>query len=96
MKEEKLRKLTFGEVMNRYEEMVNDEYDFSSFSSYYVTDNDCDGAKEKPYKLKSLWLTPISPHSKNGNNKYVLSEEQKAIFKNKLIETFNKENIYLL
>lgn len=91
-KEEKLRKLTFEEVMNRYEEIINDEYDFPSFSSYYVTDNN---TKEKPYKLKSLWLTPISPRSKNENNKYILSEEQKANFKNILIETFNKENIYL-
>jgi hypothetical protein len=62
---------------------------------YYVTDNDCDGTKEKPYKLKSLWLVPISPQSKNKNNKYVLSEEQKTNFKNILIETFNKENMYL-
>ena len=29
------------------------------------------------------------------NNKYILSEEQKTKFKNILIETFNKENIYL-
>jgi hypothetical protein len=96
MKEEKLRKLTFEEVMNRYEEMVNDEYDFPLFSSYYVTDNDCDGAKEKPYELKSLWFAPIPLHSKNENNKYVLLREQKANFENTLIETFNKENIYLI
>ena len=90
-KEEKPRKLTFEEVMNRYEEMINDEYDFPLFSSYYITDNDIKG---KPYKLKFLWFTPIPPHSRNENNKYVLSEEQKANFKNILIETFNKENIY--
>lgn len=93
MEEEKLRKLTFGEVMNRYEEMINDEYDFPFFSSYYVTDNDIKG---KPYKLKSLWFAPIPLHSRNENNKYVLLREQKMNFKNKLIETFNKENIYLI
>lgn len=90
-----MKKLTFEEVMDRYEEMVNGEYEFPSFSSYYVTDNDCDGTKEKPYKLKSLWIVPISPQSKSKNNKYILSEEQKTKFKNILIETFNKENIYL-
>ena len=94
-REKKMRKLTFEEVMGRYEELVNDEYEFPSFSSYYVSDNDCDGTKEKPYKLKSLWLTPINLRSKNENNKYVLSTEQKEKFKNILIETFNKENIYL-
>lgn len=92
-KEEKLRKLTFGEVMNRYEEMINDEYDFPLFSSYYITDNTANG---KPYILKSLWLSPIPQHSRNENNKYVLSKEQKTNFKNVLIEAFNKENIYLL
>ena len=91
-----MKKLTFEEVMNRYEEMVNTEYEFPSFSAYYLTDKDCDGTKEKPYKLKCLWIVPIAPYSKNENNKYVLSEEQKTKFKNILIETFNKENIYLL
>lgn len=91
-----MKKLTFEELMDRYEEIVNGEYEFPSFSSYYVTDNDCDGIKEKPYKLKSLWLVPIAPHSKNENGKYILSEEQKTKFKNILIETFNKENIYLI
>lgn len=86
--------MTFEEVMNRYEELVNNEYEFPSFASYYVTDTGCDGAK-KPYKLKSLLLVPIYPQSKNENNKYILSEEQKINFKNILIETFNKENIYL-
>lgn len=86
--------MTFEEVMNRYEELVNNEYEFPSFASYYVTDTRCDGAK-KPYKLKSLLLVPIYPQSKNENNKYILSEEQKINFKNILIETFNKENIYL-
>jgi hypothetical protein len=90
-----MKKLTFEEVMNRYEELVNNEYEFPSFSSYYVTDSDCDGTKEKPYKLKCLLFVPISPQSKNKNNKYFLSEEQKTNFKNILIETFNKENIYL-
>ena len=33
--------------------------------------------------------------SKNENNKYILSTEQKEKFKNILIETFNKENMYL-
>ena len=91
-----MKELTFEEVMDRYEEMVNTEYEFPSFSAYYLTDKDCDGTKEKPYKLKCLWLVPIASHSKNENNKYVLSEEQKTKFKNILIETFNKENIYLL
>lgn len=90
-----MKKLTFEEVMDRYEEMVNTEYEFPSFSAYYLTDKDCDGTKEKPFKLKCLWLVPIAPYSKNENNKYVLSEEQKTKFKNILIETFNKENIYL-
>ena len=89
-----MKKMTFEEVMNRYEELVNNEYEFPSFASYYVTDTGCDGAK-KPYKLKSLLLVPIYPQSKNENNKYILSEEQKINFKNILIETFNKENIYL-
>lgn len=90
-----MKKLTFEEVMNRYEDLVNDEYEFPSFSSYYLTDKDCDGTKEKPYKLKCLWLVPISPQNKNKNNKYILSEEQKTKFKNILIEAFNKENMYL-
>ena len=46
-------------------------------------------------EIKCLWIVPISPQSKNKNNKYILSEEQKTNFKNILIETFNKENIYL-
>lgn len=37
-----MKKLTFEEVMNRYEDLVNDEYEFPSFSSYYLTDKDCD------------------------------------------------------
>lgn len=90
-----MKKLTFEEVMDRYEELVNDECEFPSFSLYYITDNDCDGTKEKPYKLKCLCLVPISPQSKNKNNKYILSKEQKTNFKNILMETFNKENIYL-
>ena len=88
-----MKKLTFEEVINRYEEIINGEYEFPSFCSYYVTDNDCDSTKEKPYKFKCLWFVPIP--SKNENNKFVLSEEQKTKFKNILIETFNKENIYL-
>ena len=88
-----MKKLTFEEVIDRYEEIVNGEYEFPSFCSYYVTDNDCDSTKEKPYKLKCLWIVPIP--NKNENNKFVLSEEQKTKFKNILIETFNKENIYL-
>ena len=91
-----MKKLTFEEVMDRYEEIVNDEYEFPSFSSYYVTDNDCDETKERPYKLKCLWIVPISPQSKNKNNKYILSQEQKTNFENILIEAFNKENMYLL
>ena len=93
MKEEKPRKLAFEEVMNRYEEMVNDEYDFPFFASYYVTDST---TKEEPYELKILWFAPIPLHSKNENNKYVLLREQKANFKNVLIATFNKGNIYLI
>ena len=95
MKKKYLKKLTFEEVMDRYEELVNYEYAFPSFSAFYVTDTGCDGTKEKPYKLKCLWIVPISPQSKNKNNKYILSEEQKTKFKNILIETFNKENMYL-
>lgn len=93
-----MKKLTFEEVMDRYEEKVNREYEFPFFGSYYITDTGCDGIKEKLYKVKLLLhfpLTPISPQSKNENNKYILSEEQKTEFKNMLIETFNKENIYL-
>lgn len=37
-----MKKLTFEEVINRYEEIVNGEYEFPSFCSYYVTDNDCE------------------------------------------------------
>ena len=91
-----MKKLTFEEVMGRYEELVNKEYEFPSFSAYYLTDKDCDSTKEKPYTLKCLWTVPIAPYSTNENNKYVLSEEQKTKFKNILIETFNKENMYLL
>jgi len=91
---ENMKKLTFEEAMTIYEKLANDEYDFPSFSAYYLTDTDCDGTKEKPYKLKCLWLVPISPHSKNENNKYILSEVQKTKFKNILIETFNKENMF--
>ena len=90
-----MKKLTFEEVIDRYEEIVNGEYEFPSFSSYYVTDNDCDGTKERPYKLKCLWIVQIYPQSKNKNNKYILSQEQKTNFKNILIEAFNKENMYL-
>lgn len=93
-----MKKLTFEEAMDRYEEKVNREYEFPFFCSYYVTDTGCDGTKEKIYKVKCLWivpLTPIASQSKNKNNKYILSEEQKTEFKNMLIETFNKENIYL-
>ena len=90
-----MKKLTFEEVMDRYEELVNNEYEFPSFSFFYITDNGSNGTKEKPYKLKCLWLVPIALYSKNENNKYILSEEQKTIFKNILIETFNKENMYL-
>ena len=90
-----MKKLTFEEVMGRYEELVNDEYEFPSFAAYYATDSDCDCTKEKPYKIKCLWLVPISPQNKNKNNKYFLSEEQKTKFKNALIETFYKENMYL-
>jgi hypothetical protein len=37
-----MKKLTFEEVINRYEEIVNGEYEFPSFCSYYVTNNDCE------------------------------------------------------
>ena len=40
-----MKKLTFEEVMNRYDEFVNDDYEFPSFSSYYVTDNGCNCTK---------------------------------------------------
>ena len=40
-----MKKLTFEEVMGRYEELVNKEYEFPSFSAYYLTDKDCDGTK---------------------------------------------------
>ena len=91
-----MEKLTFEELMKRYEELTNAEYDFPAFSSFYITDNGCDGSKERPYKLELLWNTPISPHDKNKNNKYVLSKEQKEKFRKILIETFNKKNMYLL
>lgn len=90
-----MKKLCLGKIIDRYEELVNTEYEFPCFSSYYVTDNDGDNAKEMPYKLKCLWFIPIAPHSKNENDKYILSEEQKTKFKNILIETFNKENMYI-
>ena len=90
-----MKKLTFEEVMDIYGEMANGEYEFPAFSAFYLTDNGCVGTKEEKYKIKSLWIVPIPPYSKNGNNKYVLSEEQKTKFKNILIETYNKENMYL-
>lgn len=92
----KMKKMTFEEVMNRYEELVNNEFEFPSFASYYITDNECADTEGKPYKIKSLCLLSINPQSKNENNKYILPEEKKIKFKNILIETFNKENIYLL
>lgn len=92
--ESKMNKLTFEEVMDRYEGIINGEFEFPYFSSYYITDNNCNGIKEKPYKLECLCVVPFAPDSKNENNKYVLSEEQKQIYKNRLIETFNKKNIY--
>ncbi len=46
-----MKKLTFEEVMNRYDELVNDDYEFPSFSSYYVTDNGCNGTKENRINL---------------------------------------------
>ena len=90
-----MEKLTFEEVMDRYEELANGEYEFPSFSAYYITDKDCDGTEENPYKLKCLFFVTLAPYSMNENNKYILSEEQKTRFKNILIETFNKENMYL-
>ena len=89
-----MKKLAFEEVIDRCEKLVNNKCNFPSFSSYYITDNDCNDTKEKPYKLKRLWFSLIYQYRKNENNKYSLSEEQKQIFKNRLIETFNKENIY--
>ena len=71
--------MTFEEVIDRYEELVNDEYEFPSFSSYYVTDNGCNGTKEKPYKLKCLWLVPIAPYSKN---ELIFSSDYKKLRKN--------------
>ena len=59
-----MKKLTFEEVVAKYEELDNDEYEFPSFSSYYVTDNDCDGTK-KPYELKCLWLVPVAFNREN-------------------------------
>ena len=90
-----IQKLTFNELINRCKELINAEYDFPSFSAFYYTDNGCDGSKKKPYKLKILWITPLCPKP-NENGKFTLSLEQKRIFKNMLLETFNKENIYLL
>ena len=55
-----MKKLTFEEVMDRYEELVNDDYEFPSFSSYYVTDNGCNGTKKNPYKLKCSWLVQVN------------------------------------
>ena len=89
-------KLTFEELMERYTELVNAEYDAPVFASYYVTDTDSDGTKEKPYKLKLLWLTPLNFFNKTTNGKYTLSLEQREKFQYLLVETFNKENIYLL
>lgn len=93
-----MKKLTFEEVMGSYEEKVNSEYEYPFFCSYYITDYSCDDTKENIYQVKCLWhvpLIPIASQSKNKNNKYILSEEQKTEFKNLLIETFNKESIYM-
>lgn len=81
--------------MLRYEEMVNAEYDFPSFAAYYVTDNDCNGSVEKPFKLKSLCLYCLNPFHPNENGKYELSLEQKLDLKEKVLNTFNKENMYM-
>ena len=72
-----MKKLTFEEIMDRYEELVNDEYEFPSFSSYYVTDNDCDGTKEKPYKLKCLCFVLIAPKNKKKKTINIFYQKNK-------------------
>lgn len=90
-----IKPLTFSEVMIKCEEIVNAEYKHPSFFSYYVTDNDCKGTKEKPYAIKCLCSFPLI-YCNNKNNKFTLSEEQKLKYKQMLIWLFDKEKIYLL
>lgn len=88
-------KLTFDEVMARYEELANRECDYRVFDSWYLTDNDGDNRDEKPYKVKNLYCAcPLD--TRTENKKFVLSQEQKEKLKNIIIEKFNKENIYSL
>lgn len=90
-----MEKPTLNRIMQRYEEMVNSEYDFPSFAAYYVTDNDCNGSTEKPFKVKSLCLYCLNPFQPNKNGKYEFSKEQKLDLKEKILNTFNKENMYM-
>lgn len=90
-----MKKLTFEQILERYREIIAQELDRPYFNFFYITDNNCEGTKEKPFKLKLL-CSYILPLTKNENGKYQLVEEEKIDFLLKLIETYKKEKIYKL
>lgn len=90
-----MQKFDYDNLIIRYNELISQEHDFPAFTVYYISDNNCLGTKEKPYKVKMLcsYLLPIQ---KNKNGKFELTIEQKEKFRTLLLETYHKENIYLL
>ena len=74
-------KLTLTSLFKRYNELISQEHDFLAFTVYYISDNNCLGTKENPYKVKMLcsYLLPIQ---KNKNGKFELTIEQKEKFFN--------------
>lgn len=88
-----LRKLTYDEIIQKYNEVISKEYDKNGFSAFYITDSN---DNKKPYKLKWLCTYLFYPVDKNSNGKYEVNNETKETFKKLLINTFNKENIYKL
>ena len=88
-------KLTLTSLFKRYNELISQEHDFPAVTVYYISDNNCLGTKEKPYKVKMLCSYLLS-FEKNKNGKFELTVEQKDKFRILLLETYRKENIYLL
>jgi len=88
-----LRKLTYDEIIQKYNEVISKEYDKNGFSAFYITDSD---DNKKQYKLKWLCTYLFYPVDKNSNGKYEFNNEKKESLKKVLINIFNKENIYVL
>ena len=89
-----LKKLSYEEVMDKYNELVNMEYDKPVCTLIYITDNDNDNKDKVPYKANWVYWAPIYPCNMNENNKFILSQEQKDKIKHSLNIIFEKENIY--